>query len=83
MPLDREEVLHVARIYRIGLTDDEVERLQGELSDILAQFEVLNEVDTSGVEAVGSSSSLQPSTSRLKYPGSLRASLSCWPVMSE
>jgi aspartyl-tRNA(Asn)/glutamyl-tRNA(Gln) amidotransferase subunit C len=58
MPFDRDEVLHVARIYRIGLTDDEIERLQGELSDIMAQFDVLNEVDTSDVEAAGSSASL-------------------------
>lgn len=58
MPLSRDEVLHVARVYRIGLDDDEIERLRGELSDILAQFEVLGEVDTSTAEAVGSSATL-------------------------
>ena len=53
MPLSRDEVLNVARIYRIGLTEEELEQLQRELSDILAQFEVLNELDTEGVEATG------------------------------
>ena len=58
MPLSRDEVLHVASVYRIGLDDDEIERLRVELSDILAQFEVLGEIDTSAVEAAGSSATL-------------------------
>ena len=46
MALSRDEVLHVALLCRIALSDAEVERLQGELSDILGQFEVLAELDT-------------------------------------
>ena len=49
MPLSREEVLHVASLCRIHLTAEEIARLQQQLSDILAQFEVLQEVDTEGV----------------------------------
>jgi aspartyl-tRNA(Asn)/glutamyl-tRNA(Gln) amidotransferase subunit C len=58
MPLSRDEVLHVARVYRIGLDDDEIEKLRFELADILAQFEVLGDVDTSAAEAAGSGATL-------------------------
>ena len=33
--ITRDEVLHVARLARLELSDDEVERLQEQLSDIL------------------------------------------------
>lgn len=49
MPLSREDVLHVARLARIALSDDEVERFQTQLSDILDHFDVLRQVDTEGV----------------------------------
>ena len=50
MPITREEVLHVARLARIGLTDAEVEKFQQQLSSIIAHFDVLRSIDTSGVE---------------------------------
>ncbi len=49
MKLTRQEVEHVARLARVGLDDEEVERLQAQLSNILENFEVLKEVDTEGV----------------------------------
>ncbi len=49
MKLSRHEVEHVARLARVGLDDDELERLQAQLSNILENFEVLKEVDTEGV----------------------------------
>jgi aspartyl-tRNA(Asn)/glutamyl-tRNA(Gln) amidotransferase subunit C len=49
MPLSREDVLHVARLARIALSDDEVERFQTQLSDILDHFDVLRQIDTEGV----------------------------------
>ncbi len=49
MPLTREEVLHIARLARVGLTDAEVEKFQAQLSDILDHFDVLRQVDTEGV----------------------------------
>jgi aspartyl-tRNA(Asn)/glutamyl-tRNA(Gln) amidotransferase subunit C len=33
--IDREQVLHVARLARLRLSEDEVERMSGELSGIL------------------------------------------------
>ena len=53
MPLSREEVTHIATLCRIELSVEEVERLQEQLSLILEQFEVLRELDTSGVPPTG------------------------------
>ena len=43
--IDREQVLHVARLARLRLTDDEVERMTGELSSILDHIEKIDELD--------------------------------------
>jgi aspartyl-tRNA(Asn)/glutamyl-tRNA(Gln) amidotransferase subunit C len=50
MALTREEVLHVARLARIGLTDADVAKFQQQLSTILEHFDVLRQIDTTGVE---------------------------------
>ena len=47
--ISRDDVLHVAHLARLHLTDDEVDRLQAQLSDILEAIETLREVDTSEV----------------------------------
>ncbi|MFC1967223.1 Asp-tRNA(Asn)/Glu-tRNA(Gln) amidotransferase subunit GatC [Chloroflexota bacterium] len=49
MKLSREEVLHIARLARLGLTDDEIDKLGGQLSNILDNFEILQQVDTADV----------------------------------
>ncbi len=59
MPLERSEVKHIASLARIGLTDDEIEMFGEQLSQILEQFEVLNELDTSGVTPTGHAGGLQ------------------------
>jgi aspartyl-tRNA(Asn)/glutamyl-tRNA(Gln) amidotransferase subunit C len=48
--IDREQVLHVARLARLKLTDQEVERMSGELSGILEHVERISELDLEGVE---------------------------------
>jgi aspartyl-tRNA(Asn)/glutamyl-tRNA(Gln) amidotransferase subunit C len=48
--IDREQVLHVARLARLRLSDEEVERMGEELSTILDHIEKLNELDLDGVE---------------------------------
>jgi aspartyl-tRNA(Asn)/glutamyl-tRNA(Gln) amidotransferase subunit C len=48
--IDREQVLHVARLARLELTDPELERMSGELSGILDHVERMNELDLEGVE---------------------------------
>ena len=59
MPLDRSEVEHLAALVRIGLTDAELETLREQLSRILEQFEVLQELDTSGVTPTGHAGELE------------------------
>ncbi len=49
MKLSREEVLHIIRLARVGLTEAEVSRLSEQLSNILEHFEVLQQVDTTDV----------------------------------
>jgi aspartyl-tRNA(Asn)/glutamyl-tRNA(Gln) amidotransferase subunit C len=48
--IDREQVLHVARLARIRLTDEEVERMSGELSSVLDHIEKIGELELEGVE---------------------------------
>ncbi|MDQ2621759.1 MAG: Asp-tRNA(Asn)/Glu-tRNA(Gln) amidotransferase subunit GatC [Actinomycetota bacterium] len=48
--IEREQVLHVARLSRLRLTDQEVDSLAGELSSILDHVDRLAEVDIEGVE---------------------------------
>jgi aspartyl-tRNA(Asn)/glutamyl-tRNA(Gln) amidotransferase subunit C len=48
--IDREQVLHVARLARLELTDDDLARMAGELSTILDHVERMNELDLDGVE---------------------------------
>ena len=53
MPLERSQVEHIAALARIGLTDQEIEALRHQLSHILEQFQVLGELDTTGVSPTG------------------------------
>jgi aspartyl-tRNA(Asn)/glutamyl-tRNA(Gln) amidotransferase subunit C len=48
--IERKDVEHVARLARLALTDDELERMRAQLNGILAYIEKLNELDTEGVE---------------------------------
>jgi aspartyl-tRNA(Asn)/glutamyl-tRNA(Gln) amidotransferase subunit C len=49
MTLSREDVLHVARLARLALTDDEVERFGAQLSSILEHAERVTELATEDV----------------------------------
>lgn len=48
--IEREQVLHVARLSRLKLDDDEASRLESELSSILDHVDLLAEIDIEGVE---------------------------------
>jgi aspartyl-tRNA(Asn)/glutamyl-tRNA(Gln) amidotransferase subunit C len=48
--LTKEQVRHIARLARLRLTDEEVQKYSGELSAILGYIEVLNELQTEDVE---------------------------------
>lgn len=49
--ISREEVEHVAALARLGLSDDEIVRMQAQLSRILDAIARLRDVDTSSVSA--------------------------------
>ncbi len=48
--LNKEEVKHIAKLARLGLSEKEIEKYQKELSSILDYIEKLKEVDVSSVE---------------------------------
>jgi aspartyl-tRNA(Asn)/glutamyl-tRNA(Gln) amidotransferase subunit C len=48
--IDRQQVLHVARLARLRLSEEEVDRMAGEMSTILEHVETMNELDLEGVE---------------------------------
>ncbi len=49
MILSQEEVNHIALLARLGLSNEEVERFREQLSNILENFAILQEVDTTDV----------------------------------
>ncbi len=49
MSLTRDEVLHIARLARVGLSEEDVAKFQEQLSEILEHFEALRQLDTEGV----------------------------------
>jgi len=48
--IERQQVLHVARLARLRLSEDEVERMSGELSGILEHVDRIGELDLEDVE---------------------------------
>ena len=59
MRITTEEVRHISTLARVGMTDDEVERMRDQMSNILEQFDVLEQVDTGDAEPTGHSGGLQ------------------------
>ncbi len=47
--LTRADVAHVAHLARLGLADDELTRLEGQLNHILDQYAKLAELDTEAI----------------------------------
>ena len=50
MSVTNEQVRHIARLARIAMSDEEIERLEPELNNILGWVEQLGEVNTDGIE---------------------------------
>jgi aspartyl-tRNA(Asn)/glutamyl-tRNA(Gln) amidotransferase subunit C len=61
--IDRAQVLHVARLARLELTEEEVARMSRELSDVLGHIEKIGELDLVGVP---------PTTHVVEVSGALR-----------
>ena len=70
--IDREQVLHVARLARLELSDEEVERMSGELTGILGHIEKIGELDLDGVaptsHVVEVANALRPDEPRPSWP---------------
>jgi aspartyl-tRNA(Asn)/glutamyl-tRNA(Gln) amidotransferase subunit C len=70
--IDRDDVLHVARLARLELTDAEVERMTGELSKVLESIQKIGELDLDGVpptsHVVEVSNALRPDEPRPSLP---------------
>jgi aspartyl-tRNA(Asn)/glutamyl-tRNA(Gln) amidotransferase subunit C len=49
MAIDREQLLHVAHLARLELREDEIERLEGQLNDILDAVSKVSELDLSEI----------------------------------
>jgi aspartyl-tRNA(Asn)/glutamyl-tRNA(Gln) amidotransferase subunit C len=49
MAIDRDQLLHVAHLARLELREDEVERLEAQLNEILAAVSKVSELDLSDV----------------------------------
>ena len=50
MSVSTEQVRHIAKLARIAMSDEEIERLAPELNNILGWVEQLGEVNTDGIE---------------------------------
>ena len=49
MKISKKQVEHVAHLARLTLTEEELDRMTGQLDNILSYVEKLDELDTSGV----------------------------------
>ena len=72
MKLSREEVQHIALLARLGLSEAEIEKFGIQLSDILENFEILKQVDTTNLPPTAQSITLQnvfrPDEPKASYP---------------
>ena len=50
MKITLEEVQHVTQLARLSLSEEQMKRLMNDMNDILTYMDMLNEVDTSGLE---------------------------------
>jgi aspartyl-tRNA(Asn)/glutamyl-tRNA(Gln) amidotransferase subunit C len=51
--LSKDEVKHIATLARIGVTEEETEKYQKDLSAVLDFFQELEKLDTEGVDPIG------------------------------
>jgi aspartyl-tRNA(Asn)/glutamyl-tRNA(Gln) amidotransferase subunit C len=72
MKLSRKEIQHIALLARLGLSEAEIEKFRIQLSDILENFEILKQVDTTDLPPTAQSIALQnifrPDEAEPSYP---------------
>jgi len=58
MKITKEEVLYVARLARLDLAEESVEKFAGQIDEILGYIEKLKQVDTEGIQPTSHAISL-------------------------
>lgn len=48
--INKQDVQHIAKLARLGLTEDEIKKFQKDLSSVLDYFKSLKEIDVSKIE---------------------------------
>ena len=70
--IDRKTVLNVAKLARLGMSEEEVETFREQLSSILEHIHILQEADVSGVSPTAHASRLtdvmRPDVPRPSFP---------------
>ncbi len=57
--LSKNDVLHVAKLAKIPLTESEIDKFTDQLSSIVSYMDELNEVDTSSIEPTSQTTGLK------------------------
>jgi len=55
MTISKERILKIANLSKISISEDQIEKLEVEISSILNWVETLNEVDTENIEPMSNS----------------------------
>lgn len=72
MKLTKDRVRHIARLANLNLDEEEIAKLEGQLSETLNFIEKLNQIDTSKVEVTSQVTGL----SNVTFPDEIKPSLS-------
>jgi len=59
MKLDQKQIKHIASLARLGLSDDDIEMFSTQLSEVLDNFDILKQIDTSNVQPAAQIISIQ------------------------
>ena len=59
MKLDKEQIKHIASLARLGLSDDDIETFSIQLSEVLDNFDILKQIDTTNVQPAAQIISIQ------------------------
>lgn len=72
MKITKEEVLHVAKLARLKLTEEETESLMSDMANIIGFADKLNELNTEGVvptaHAIPMQNAFRPDEIKESYP---------------
>lgn len=71
MALTKDEVRHVAKLARLNLSDEELEKYTSQLESVFKHFDKLKEIDTENVEETSQVTGLK----NVMYPDLVKESL--------